>query len=104
MNEVEKDRRTLEAIGQIYCSGNHARVLKDEGGMCVECREAIEQTLDRTRSCPHGHELNCEDCSTHCQRGDAQARIKAIMRYAAPRMAFRHPIMAVGYLRKKMKS
>lgn len=103
MEKVDKDRRTLEAIGRIYCRGNHADAVKDGAGMCPECREAIEQTLSRAASCPHGHEGNCQDCETHCQRGEAQERIKVIMRYAAPRMTFRHPIMTFEYLRKKLR-
>ena len=38
----------------------------------------------------------------HCQRGEAREKIRAIMRYSAPRMAFRHPLMTIGYLRKKI--
>lgn len=104
MEKVDRDRRTLEAIGRIYCGGNHVDAAKDSAGMCPECREAIEQTLARASSCPHGHEGNCQDCKTQCQRGEAQERIRVIMRYAAPRMAFRHPIMTFEYLRKKLRS
>lgn len=97
-----KDRRTLETIGGIYCRGNHAERIKDAAGMCPECREAIERTLDRAASCPHGHTGNCQDCRTRCQRGEAQRRIKEIMRYAAPRMTFCHSLMTLDYLRKKL--
>ena len=100
VNKIDKDRRVLEAMGSIYCQGNHADAQKDEGGMCPECRATIENTLSRAASCPYGH----QDCKTHCQRGDAQIRIKAIMRYAAPKMMFRHPIMAFEYLRKKLRA
>lgn len=102
MEKLDKDRRTLEAIGSIYCRSNHGEAKRDAAGMCPECREAFEQTLDRASSCPYGHEGNCQDCKTHCQRGEAQIRIKTIMRYAAPRMAFRHPIMTLEYMRKKL--
>lgn len=64
MEKLDKDRRTLEAIGSIYCRGNHDAAKRDAAGMCPECREAIEQTLDRASSCPHGHEGNCQDCRT----------------------------------------
>lgn len=100
---TDKDRLTLEAIGSIYCRGNHAQRRKDEAGMCPECREAIELTLAKAKSCPLGHSGNCEDCAVHCQRGDAQKRIQQIMRYAAPRMAVRHPLMTFEYLKKKRK-
>ena len=94
----------MEAIGSIYCRGNHPSREKDARGMCSECREAIELTLERASACPNGHEGNCQDCEIHCQRGDAQRRIRQIMRYAAPRMALRHPLMTLEYLRKKRRS
>ena len=81
---LEKDRKTLEAMGRIYCSGHHDGE-KDGEGLCTQCRETVEATLARTESCPYGHEGN-----------------RAIMRYAAPRMTFRHPLMTLDYMRKKI--
>lgn len=98
----DKDRRTLEAIGRIYCVGNHGNRPRDAAGLCLDCRQTVDVTLRRTEACPFGHEGNCQDCTVHCQRGDAQARIRAMMRYAAPRMALRHPVMTADYLRKKL--
>ena len=98
-----KDRKTLEAIGRIYCSAHHDGTPKDAAGLCASCRQAIDRTLERTASCPYGHEGNCQDCDIHCQRGEAQLRIKEIMRYAAPRMTLRHPLMTMEYLRKKRR-
>lgn len=103
MNSMDKDKRTLEAIGKIYCRGNHGGCERDSTGLCPDCRQVIDSTLDRTASCPFGHAQNCQDCHIHCQRGEAQQRIQDIMRYAAPRMALRHPVMTFGYLRKKIK-
>lgn len=93
----------MEAIGSIYCCGNHDAAARGNDIMCPECREAIEGTLQCAEACPHGHEGNCQDCDTHCQRGEAQQNIKRIMRYAAPRMAIRHPLMTATYLRKKLR-
>ena len=98
----DKDRRTLEAIGRIYCKGNHEGASCDAAGLCTSCREAVDATLQRASECPFGHAGNCEDCKVHCQRGEAQRRIREIMRYAAPRMALRHPLMTAEYLRKKL--
>lgn len=97
---LEKDRKTIEAIGRIYCSAHHDGQ-KDSAGLCEACRETVEATLARVAACPNGHDGNCQDCEIHCQRGEAQERIREIMRYSAPRMALRHPAMTVGYLRKK---
>lgn len=103
-DQIDKDRRTLEAIGRIYCSAHHAHESKDDAGLCPACRETVDTTLARTVACPYGHEGNCQDCDIHCQRGDAQRRVREMMRYAAPRMAFRHPLMTAEYLRKKLRS
>ena len=50
VDKINKDRRVLEAMGSIYCQGNHSDAQKDEGGMCQECRTTIEQTLSRAAS------------------------------------------------------
>ena len=97
---VAKDRKVLEAIGCIFCKAHHSGE-KDSRGLCPSCRETIETTLMRAAACPYGHESNCQDCTTHCQRGEAQERIREIMRYASPRMALRHPFMTAEYLYRK---
>lgn len=101
---IDKDRKTLEAIGRIYCAAHHEDAKKDEAGLCASCRETVERTFERASACPFGHEGNCQDCEVHCQRGDAQRRIREMMRYAAPRMTVRHPLMTFDYLRKKVRS
>ena len=95
-----KDRKTLEAIGSIYCAAHHVGD-KDAASLCPACRETVDATLARTKACPYGHEGNCQDCDIHCQRGEARERIRAMMAYAAPRMTLRHPLMTLEYLRKK---
>ncbi|MBQ6586205.1 MAG: nitrous oxide-stimulated promoter family protein [Coriobacteriales bacterium] len=97
-----KDLKTFEAMARIYCRAHHERTQQDDAGLCPDCRASVEATLARTQACPFGHTGNCQDCSIHCQRGEARERIRAIMRYAAPRMALRHPLMTGEYLRKKI--
>ncbi len=99
---VARDRKTLEAMGSIYCLAHHAGAGKDASGLCDECRSVIDGTLARTESCPSGHALNCQDCPVKCNRGVQGERIRAIMAYAAPRMMLRHPILSLSYLKKKL--
>ena len=103
-NNEDRDRQTLESIGLIFCRAHHADAAKDDAGLCASCRETVERTLERTLACPYGHEGNCQDCDIHCQRGEAQERIREMMRYSAPRMTFRHPLMTAEYLRKKLRT
>lgn len=88
-------------MGSIYCKAHHGAEQKDAAELCEDCRSVVEGTLSRTEQCPNGHSGNCQDCDIKCQRGESQQKIKAIMRYAAPRMTFRHPFMTMEYLRKK---
>lgn len=101
--QEEKDRATLNAIARIYCDAHHGEAPKDSDGLCSSCCAAVESTMDRVSVCPFGHAGNCEDCSVKCQRGGDQKRIKEIMKYAAPRMFLRHPLMSLEYLRKKFR-
>ena len=102
MSDQEKDMRTLEAMGRMYCKKFHQDAAKDEAGLCTECRQTVNATAQRTQACPFNHEGNCQDCPIKCQRGDAQDRIKAIMKYSAPRMLFAHPAMTLRYLQRKI--
>lgn len=63
----------------------------------------MDGTLDRAQACPKGHKGNCQDCDTKCQRGERQRRVREIMRYSAPRMLLRHPVMTLEYLAKKFR-
>lgn len=117
MSNHDKDRATLIAIGQIYCIGNHANVPKNDDGLCQGCASIIETTLYRTVHCPYNHSRNCQDCATKCQtdliskinftdqsNNAAQAHddIRKMMSYAAPRMIWRHPLMTLQYLIRKI--
>ena len=68
---IGRDRKTLEAIGSIYCATHHVGG-KDAAGLCPACRETVDATLARTKACPNGHEGNCQDCKIHCQSGEAR--------------------------------
>ena len=103
MQSEQKDRAILEAIGTIYCRAHHAECAQDAAGLCPECREVVETTLAKAQTCPYGHSGNCQDCDTQCQRGTSKQRVKAMMRYAAPRMVYRHPLMTLSYVSKKFK-
>lgn len=101
---IKRDLRTLQAIGSIYCAAHHVDAPKNPHGMCAECAATIAFTHDRASNCPNGHTGNCADCAIKCNRGEQQQRIKAIMKYAAPRMLFKHPLMTLEYALKKLRS
>ena len=51
--------------------------------------------LDR---CPFGEEkTTCARCPVHCYKPAMRERVRAVMRYAGPRMLLRHPILALQH-------
>lgn len=53
----------------------------------------------RTELCPHmATKTSCNRCATHCYPPARQEQIRAVMRYAGPRMLLHHPIAAIRHL------
>lgn len=66
---------------------------------CGECEALLDYARDRLRSCRYGEAKPvCSRCRTHCYRVDMRARIREVMRWAGPRMPFRHPCLAILHL------
>ena len=77
---------------QIYCRSAH----KNRSRLCDECRELLDyagRCLDR---CPfQACKTTCANCKVHCYKPSMREKIKGVMRYAGPRMMYRHPVLAV---------
>ena len=88
-----RELRTAAAMIKIYCRSKHR-----SAELCGECRELLQFVavrLDRCRRLPD--KPPCRDCSTHCYGGEMRARIKAVMRFAGPRMLLVHPLLALRH-------
>ncbi len=98
----EQDEATLYAMASIFCKKKHGSVARNERGVCALCDKTVSYSLKRTAQCVYEHTGNCQDCPIHCYEPTMRTGIKEIMRYGAPRMIFRHPLMTAGYLHKKI--
>ena len=50
----------------------------------------------RLEKCPYGqHKPTCTNCPVHCYKREQREQVKAIMRFAGPRMAMRHPLRSL---------
>lgn len=97
----DREQRTIQAMIEIYCDAHHDQ----QNELCVECQQLYEYALARLGKCPFGAEKPvCANCTIHCYRNDMRSQIKTVMRYAGPRMALRHPGLAVAHLLQKHKS
>jgi hypothetical protein len=76
----------------IYCRGHHG----PGRGLCGECGELLDYALCRLERCPFGADKTpCARCPAHCYKPAMRTRIQEVMRYAGPRMLYRHPILAL---------
>jgi hypothetical protein len=78
----------------------HCRHLHDTGqSPCSDCAELLDYAWLRLDRCPfRGDKPTCTQCTIHCYRPAMREKIKAVMRYAGPRMLLRHPVLAIGHL------
>lgn len=86
-----REQKTLEAMMGMYCRRHHgARAL------CAECSALAEYAERRLERCVFGDaKPTCANCVVHCYRDDMRERIREMMRWAGPRMLFRHPILGI---------
>ena len=88
---LTREKRTLQAMVQVYCRAHHSV----KGDLCPECQALCDYALSRLDRCPYGAEkTTCANCPTHCYKPAMRDQVKAVMRYAGPRMLYHHPILA----------
>lgn len=89
---LRRERRTVEAMIALHCRARH------RGGrdLCEACRELRDYARRRVERCPFGPDKpTCARCPVHCYAAAQRDRIRAVMRYAGPRMLWRHPLLAL---------
>ena len=100
----EREKRVISQMVCIFCAGNHDAYARTETAFCGEqlcpaCKELDEYAVERTQRCRKmGAKTSCEECGNHCYAPQMRERIRAVMRYAGPRMITRHPVAAVRHL------
>jgi hypothetical protein len=91
---LQREYKTVAAMISIFCKSHHK--LHD---ICGDCRELRDYALERLEKCPFGDDKpTCAKCPVHCYKPIMREKIREVMRYAGPRMIYRHPIMAIRHL------
>jgi len=94
-----RERSTLRLMIRLYCRAHHGRKGREGEELCPACAALEEYALRRIRKCPFGAgKPTCARCPVHCYAPDMRARIRDVMRYAGPRMMWRHPWLALLHL------
>jgi hypothetical protein len=92
---MARERKTVEAMIDLCCHGLHLSA----DGLCPDCLALQEYARERLQKCPFQEgKTTCAKCPVHCYKPEMRERIRAVMRYAGPRMLYRHPIMAVQHM------
>ena len=95
MSRIEYEKRVVRTMIGIFCRAHHG----SRSGVCKECEELASYYERRVERCPLGEaKRSCKICKIHCSEPLHQDRIREVMRYAGPRMIFRHPLMALRHL------
>ncbi len=91
---ILREKRTILAMLRIYCRGHHGSTL-----LCSECQDLLDYAHCRLDRCPFGADKpTCVNCPIHCYKPTMRHNIRGVMRYAGPRLVFRHPILALLHL------
>lgn len=88
---------------RLYCRKVHKHIPKEkDSALCCDCNELLAYASLRLQRCRYGAmKPTCKNCPTHCYKSDMREKIRAVMRWAGPRMMFYHPALALKHLLKK---
>lgn len=89
---IHRELKTVRVMIGLYCRDKHG------GGpdLCEECLALWDYAKQRVDLCPfRADKPTCVNCTVHCYKPAMREEMKAVMRYAGPRMAWLHPILSL---------
>lgn len=97
---LKQEARTIEVMIRMYCKAHH----QSGEDLCLQCHNLLLYSRKRLQRCIfQASKPVCGNCTVHCYKREMREAICKVMRYAGPRMVFRHPIMAIRHLLDKRK-
>jgi len=92
---IAREKKTVAAMIRIFCRLRH----RTRGELCAECDELHRYAMARLDRCPFGDDKpTCVNCPIHCYRPQLRDRIREVMKFAGPRMLWRHPVLAIRHV------
>jgi hypothetical protein len=96
MKRLEKEKKTIGIMIQIFCDAHHG---SDSKLLCPKCTELLDYAVNRLDNCPYGQNKGaCSKCKIHCYKPDMRKQITQVMRYSGPKMITKHPLLAIEHL------
>jgi hypothetical protein len=98
---LKHEHDTLVCMTSIYCGDLHQHA---DGELCEDCDELMQYAERRLAKCPYGdRKPTCAKCPIHCYKKQPREQVREIMRYAGPRMTFRHPVKSLVHVFDKLR-
>lgn len=98
---LRHEQDTFRCMARIYCDHHHGLV---EGHLCADCEQLMQYAERRLQKCPYGTDKpTCANCPIHCYKPAQRQQARIIMRYAGPRMTWRHPLRALRHVLDKLR-
>jgi hypothetical protein len=92
---LARELATLSAMFAINCRELHGT----GDALCDGCAALLIYATRRLDRCVFGDDKpTCAKCTVHCYSADKRDEVRAVMRYAGPRMMWRHPVLAVRHV------
>jgi len=97
---IQQEMITVEQMITIACRGRH----HPEETLCDACQQLLHYAHVRLSHCRFGEQKGtCGACPVHCYKPAMREEIRAVMRYAGPRMLLRHPMALIRHTIHGMK-
>ena len=98
---LKSEHDTVVCMTRIYCEDHHEH---PPGELCPDCAALMQYAERRLAKCPYGEEKpTCANCPIHCYKPEPREKVREIMRYAGPRMTWRHPWRALVHVFDKLR-
>ena len=98
MKRLEKEKKTIAIMIQIFCGAHHG---SNNKLLCLACTELLDYAKGRLNKCPYGKKKGaCSKCKIHCYKPDMRKQITEVMRYSGPKIVTKHPLLAIDHLLK----
>lgn len=92
---IAREQRTMAAMMHLWCRRQHGT----RGVLCAGCADLLQYAHARLAHCPFGEaKSTCARCPVHCYKADRREAVRMVMRWAGPRMAWRHPVLAIRHV------
>ena len=99
---LKHEHDTLVCMTRIYCAHHHAD--RNGSDLCEACARLMGYAQRRLEKCPYGSDKpTCAHCPIHCYKPAQRETVRNVMKFAGPRMAWRHPLRSLTHLLDKRR-